>query len=63
MLIKCCKDCQDRHPKCHSECEKYNAQREQLRKEAEKRLADRLVENALIENINKTKDRWRRGHK
>lgn len=63
MTVTCCKDCTDRHPKCHSDCERYLAQREEMRKEAEKRLAERRVEDALIETKLKTKDRWRRGHK
>ena len=28
-----CKDCQDRHPKCHSTCEKYKSFKEELEKE------------------------------
>lgn len=26
-MIKCCKDCEERHPLCHSECERYNAEK------------------------------------
>lgn len=25
--ITCCKDCTERHPNCHAECEKYKAQK------------------------------------
>lgn len=63
MLINCCKDCEERHPKCHATCERYNGQREMLRKEAEARQAERILDDAINENKAKTKDRWRRGHK
>lgn len=63
MEITCCKDCEERHPKCHADCEKYIAQREQMHKEAEKRLAERRIDDALIGRIMDKKDRWRRGHK
>ena len=63
MVITCCKDCEERHPKCHADCERYLAQREEMRKEAEKRLAERRVEDAMIETQLNIKDRWRRGHK
>lgn len=22
-MIKCCKDCKERHPKCHDKCKRY----------------------------------------
>lgn len=27
MKIECCHNCEDRHYKCHSTCERYNAQK------------------------------------
>ena len=26
-MIRCCKDCKERHPICHSECERYMAEK------------------------------------
>lgn len=26
MIYKCCKECQERHPKCHADCEKKAAE-------------------------------------
>ena len=26
-MIKCCKDCEERHLMCHSECERYNTEK------------------------------------
>lgn len=33
--IKCCYKCEDRHPGCHSECERYKQEREQYEKQKE----------------------------
>jgi hypothetical protein len=29
-IIRCCKDCTDRHYGCHSKCEKYNAEKKAM---------------------------------
>ena len=31
-IFKTCKDCQDRHPHCHSDCEKYKKECEENEK-------------------------------
>lgn len=28
-MISCCKDCEERHPLCHSECERYITEKAQ----------------------------------
>ena len=37
MRIKCCKDCNKRYIGCHSECNNYKKEREQLDKENKER--------------------------
>lgn len=62
MLIKCCKDCEDRHPKCHGSCERYLAEKAKLQAEREAIQKEKIADGALIVSIQKTKKRKRRGH-
>ncbi len=43
-MIRCCKDCQERHIGCHGKCEKYQAENQA-----------HLTEKARLDNI-----RWER---
>ena len=43
-MIRCCKDCQERHIGCHGNCEKYQAENQA-----------HLTEKARLDNI-----RWER---
>ena len=46
-----CKDCKDRHEKCHTTCELYLEYREKLMQEREKRFKEDGLEKA-IKNMN-----------
>ena len=63
MTIQCCKDCQDRHPKCHGECERYLDAKARLETEKEARKKERMLDDALAEIVVETRERWRRGKK
>lgn len=43
-----CKDCEKRHPNCHSECEEYQAFWRAKRVENEKRLIEHTVTSIML---------------
>lgn len=59
--IECCKDCADRHPGCHGQCEKYQTEKA----ERDETLAEIRRENnakhglkaALFDSIHRTNKR------
>ena len=40
MSIKCCKDCKDRHPHCHTSCPRYLE--EKIEHERQKERVDKI---------------------
>lgn len=55
-----CKDCPDRHPNCHSECEAYQAFWRANREENEKRLRENEAISIMIRQKHKKKVYWQR---
>lgn len=59
-----CKGCEERHPHCHSACERYQTYRSELEKSKAERHA-KIDENAFMYDIKKPivkrYDRRRRG--
>lgn len=53
-----CKNCENRHPNCHSKCDPYQAYVQENRKRNEKRLIETQVVNTIIDH--KTKMYFRR---
>jgi len=58
-----CKDCQDRHPGCHGECEEYQAYRKLRDAAIEERRKRRLVDEALLGKHAIRNQKWKRGMK
>lgn len=48
-----CKDCSDRHPNCHSKCEKYKEFRRELEARAEAIRKLKHIEQLAIRRIKK----------
>lgn len=48
-MIKSCKDCQERHIGCHSECEKYISERAEYDREKSERYSVWCRENEANE--------------
>lgn len=46
--IECCKDCADRHPACHSHCEKYQTEKA----ERDETLAEKQREHNVKIGLN-----------
>jgi len=46
-LIKCCKDCKDRHPACHDFCERYRKEKAESQDARDKRLRFYQTEHDL----------------
>lgn len=51
-MLAPCKDCKNRHPKCHSECDKYAAFKKRLedihKEEAKQREIHEMTLNSLL---------------
>lgn len=52
---KTCMDCKDRHPKCHSTCELYNAAKEEYTKLKSEYLKVEKARSAALEYYTYTK--------
>lgn len=48
-LIKCCKDCKDRHPACHDSCDKYQKEKTESNKARDKRLQFYQTEHDIVQ--------------
>lgn len=48
-LIKCCKDCKDRHPACHDSCYKYQREKTESNKARDKRLQFYQTEHDIVQ--------------
>ena len=60
MGIKCCKDCDDRHPNCHSTCERYLAEKKEHERQREVAQKQRNIHNMMISySINAKKRYWK----
>lgn len=55
-----CKDCEKRHPNCHSECEAYQAFWRANREENEKRLIENQAASIRIRQKEKKRMYWER---
>ena len=49
-----CKDCTDRHPLCHSECERYKAFDAECQERRAKRQMELMVDDALSQGMIRT---------
>lgn len=45
MVIKCCRNCQERQGDCHAKCEKYKREKSVHEAERQERLRKILLEN------------------
>ena len=59
----CCKDCAERHPKCHGSCKKYLEASEKRKKANAKRLEEQGIDSVLFKNAKKVKSKWIKDHK
>lgn len=59
--INCCKDCPDRtvEPNCHTDCERYQAERERLNKIRMEKIKNKNV-NSYIAGLVRNNKRKRR---
>ena len=48
-----CRDCAERHPGCHSDCQEYQAFREDLRSNKLSRYGESVIYNYTMEQIRK----------
>ena len=48
-----CRDCAERHPGCHSDCQKYQEFREALRSNKLSRYGESVIYNYTMEKIRK----------
>ena len=48
-----CRDCTERHPGCHSDCQKYQAFREALRSSKLSRYSESVIHSYTMEKIRK----------
>lgn len=55
-----CKDCENRHPNCHSECEAYQAFWRANREANEKRLMENTAASIIIRQKEKKRAYWQR---
>lgn len=53
-----CKDCQNRHLNCHSECDTYLAFAGAKRQQGEKRLADARMDDIIADTQKRLKRRY-----
>lgn len=58
MITAPCKDCADRHPNCHSECERYG----EYKKERTEMLKERMVDHdyRTAHSLQISKVNWRK---
>lgn len=47
MIIAPCKDCSERHPGCHADCQAYKTYSLELCRQREKKQAEYNITNAL----------------
>lgn len=63
-MIKCCKNCEERYPGCHSDCKRYKKEREQNIKQKrwykEAQIASTLHDNAFDKFLASAKSQKRR---
>ena len=62
-MVKCCKDCKDRHPKCHADCKPYLSAASDIKKANDKRREQQRIDAALFERNKRAKRRWVKNHK
>ena len=63
-MIRCCKDCQERHIGCHGKCEKYQAENQAHRAEKarldnirwERNAANNVLINGAIRQIRRRRN-------
>ena len=48
-----CRDCAERHPGCHSDCQKYQAFREDLRSNKLSRYGESVMHSYIMDKIRK----------
>lgn len=58
-MLSPCKDCPDRHPHCHSECEKYKAFDALCEQARKKRNLERQTEDAIQICVDRVRKRRR----
>ena len=56
MIITACHRCTERHVGCHSTCDRYREQREELDRIRAEQHKDALISSAVIERVLKTID-------
>lgn len=55
-----CKDCEDRKPRCHSDCEKYLKFKGQRKKVAQERIKETMINTHFVDQTLKEKKKWDR---
>ncbi len=55
-----CKDCEERKPRCHSECEKYLQFKGQRKKVAQERIKETMINTHFVDQTLKEKKKWDR---
>jgi hypothetical protein len=59
-MIKCCKDCEERHLNCHSECERYLTEKAGNRKDEKEWRNGRIMFEYRFDKDTKIKRKNRR---
>ena len=62
-MICSCYECQDRHPKCHSTCDKYKSFKADLEKQKATIRPLKDAENNMTDYKNRIYERYRRRKK
>lgn len=59
MIVAPCKDCPDKHMKCHSECEKYKEFQVECEERRKKIANKKQIETLLCEHLRKAQKNFR----
>lgn len=59
-MIYCCKDCPDRYPGCHSECQKYKEQKRKQDEINEKIKKEKAKERMYQDHMGKIHEKYRK---
>ena len=52
-----CKDCTERHPKCHGECERYKKWKEPMEKARKQKYINHKIDETILVSKEKAKRR------